>query len=380
MRQKMIIKIIVLMLLSLYLAAGQTVKRGRDEGTIGISPSNVMGNGNLTMFIESIGRYNLDGFAFNPVLGAQIGVSDMMQLSTQLVPFGKNGLGPVEMHLQITTPNNDNLRFFGLALRADLFLSSTQDTLSATASTDKPEYNPYLLATAIADLDWLALWKFLPLKTYFSIGMMDNIELLPFYNQLSIKSAFEWKRYQHSVFFGIGLGLFQEKRSRKTPGDEGYPQRYFWIEPGCRYRLLGRYCIVGSTKLTLLQKGKQSSPVKPELFNVALKVEAPILLRETNTEVIRTLIFMEKEKEKKLDSFQAKVLTGKSLISDMNAFMLDAKGTTVDTSYQDDKEVLKKRREDTHLKMEEIELLFMQLDKEEEAKATRKTDTLSGRK
>lgn len=327
--------------------------------------------------MESIARYSLDGFEFDPVLGAQIGVSDMMQLSAQFVPFAKKGLGPVETHLQITTPNNDNLRFFGLALRADLYLSSTQDTLSVTASTDKPDYNPYLLATAIADLDWLALWKFLPIKTYFSIGMMDNVELLPFYNQLSIKSAFEWKMYQNSAFFGMGLGLYQEKRNRKSPGDAGYPQRYFWIEPGGRYRLLGRYSIVGSTKLTLFQTGKQSGPVKPELFNIALKVEAPILLRETNTEVIRTLIFMEKEKEKKVDSFQAKVVTGKSLLSDMNAFMLDAKGTTVDTSFQDDKEALRKKREETHLKMEEIERLFMQLDKDEDAKAPGKTDTLS---
>jgi hypothetical protein len=380
MRRVVLMKAAVCLVLAFLLAEGQTIKRGRDEGTLAIGPSNVMGNGNLTFFVESIGRYSLDGFAYNPVFGGQIGISDMMQLSGQFVPFAMKGLGPVEAHLQITTPGNDKLRFFGMALRADLLLSSTQDTLSVTAQTDKPEYNPYLLATAIADLDWLALWKFLPLKTYLSIGMMDNVELLPFYNQLSIKSAMEWKMYQHSVFFGMGLGLYQEKSNKKNPGDKGYPQRYFWIEPGGRYRFLGRCSVVGSTKLTLFQKEKVTGPVKPELFNVAVKVEAPILLRETNTEVIRTLIFMERKKEKKLDSFQAKVVTGKSLMSDMNAFLVDVQGATGDTSLLDEKQALKKKREETHQKMEEIEQLFMQLDNDEARKMHMQTDTLSSGK
>jgi hypothetical protein len=371
------VKAISCLLVAFFLVAGQTVKRGRDEGTLAIGPSNVMGNGNLTVFLESTAGYSLDGFVYSPVIGGQIGISDMMQLSGQFVPFAKNGLGPVEAHLQITTPGNDKLRFFGLALRADLLLSSAQDTLSVTAQSDKPEYNPYLLATAVADLDWLALWKFLPIKTYLSVGMLDNVELLPFYNQISIKSAVEWKMYQHSVFFGLGLGLYQEKSNRKSPGDKGYPQRYFWIEPGGRYRLLDRFCIVGSMKLALFQKEKDVGPVKPELFSIGLKVEAPIFLRETNTEVIRTLIFMERKKEKKPDSFQAKVVTGKSLMSDMNAFLIDAQGAVGDTLYRDEKEALKKKREETHQKMEEIERLFMLLDKEDVQKTHMKTDTLS---
>jgi hypothetical protein len=335
-----------------------------------------MGNGNLTMFVEPIARYSLGGSSFNPVIGAQIGISDMMQLVGQFTPIGNKGLGPIEGHLQITTPGNDNLRFFGLALRGDLFLSSAQDTLSGTAQTDKPEYNPYLLASVIADLDWLSLWRFLPIKTYLSVGMMDNIELLPFYNQLSIKSACEWKGREHSAFFGMGMGLYQEKRNRKNPGDKLYPQNYFWIEPGGRYRLLGRYCIVGSTKLTLFQKRKEKDPVKPELFNISLKFEAPILLRETNTEVIRTLIFMESKKKEKLDSFQTKIVAGKSLMGEMNASLLDLPGNVGDVSVQDEKEAMKKKREETHLKMEEIERLFIQLDKEEKGNVPPNADTI----
>jgi hypothetical protein len=376
MRQFMIIKMIVFLLAGFYLATGQTIKRGRDEGTISISPSNVMGNGNLTMFMEPILRYSLGGSSFNPVIGAQIGISDMMQLVGQFTPIGNKGLGPIEGHLQITTPNNDNLRFFGLALRADLFLSSAQDTLSSTAQSNKPEYNPYLFASVIADLDWLALWRLLPIKTYLSVGMMDNIDLLPFYNQLSIKAAGEWKGREHSAFFGMGMGLYQEKRNRKNPGDKLYPQNYFWIEPGGRYRLFSRYCIVGSTKLTLFQTRKEKDPFKPELFNISLKFEVPILLRETNTEVIRSLIFMESKKKEKLDSFQSNVVAGKSLMGEMNASLLDLPGNLGEASLQDEKEALKKKREETHQKMDEIERLFMQLDKDDKGKFPTNADTV----
>jgi hypothetical protein len=377
MQHTIISKITICVLLSLCLAEGQTVKRGRDEATISISPSNVMGNGNLTMFLESIVRYSLNGFAFDPVLGAQIGVSNMMQLTGQFVPVAKKGIGPVEAHLQITTPGNDNLRFFGAALRADLFLSSAQDTLALTAQVDKPEYNPYLLASIIADVDWLALWRFFPVKTYLIVGMMDNIEQLPFYDQISIKSALEWKKYQHSAFFGCGMGFYREKQNRKNPGDNWYKQHYFWIEPGGRYRLLGRYSIVGSTKLTLSQKVKEKNPIKPELFNVALKLEVPILLRETNTEVIRTLIFMERKKGKKLDSFEKKVVTGKSLISEMNTSSVDVQDSLGTVMDQEEKEAIRKRREETQAKMDEIGRLFMQLDKEENKGVPMKTDTNS---
>ena len=94
----------------------------------------------------------------------------------------------------------------GLALLADLFLSSTQDTLSQTAQKDKPEYNPYLLPSLIADADWLALWKSFPVKTYVAAGMVDNADLLTRYNELYAKVAFEWKMYQNSLYFCSGMG------------------------------------------------------------------------------------------------------------------------------------------------------------------------------
>lgn len=355
-------------------ASGQSVKRGRNEGTISIPASNVMGNGNINLFIASAARYSLSGFMFDPVLGGQIGISDMMQLTGQFIPVSKSFLGPVEAHLQITTPGNDKLRFFGMALSVDLFLSSAQDTMSSTAQADKPEYNPYLFPSLIADLDWLALWKFLPFKMYLFIGMVDNVDLLTKYDQITLRSGLEWKMFQHSAFLSAGTGFYKEKRSRIGPGDAMYTQNYFWIEPGGRYRLFSRFSIIGSVKLTLFQNAKEKNPFQPELFKISLKAEAPILFRETNTEAIRTLIFMERKKENKSDSFEKKVAARKNLLNDMSTSITGPQDSLV-TSDLDLKDSMKKRREETQKKMDEVEALFRQLDLENQPQAPAVIDT-----
>ncbi|HEX7511697.1 MAG TPA: hypothetical protein VF335_10380 [Chitinivibrionales bacterium] len=372
---KRFITVILCVLLSAHALNAQTVKRGRNEGTISFPASNVLGNGNIDFFLASSARYSLSGFTADPILGAQIGISDIMQLTGQWIPVATKGLGPIEAHLQITTPGNDNLRFVGLALRADLFLSSIQDTISQTAQKDKPQYNPYLLPSIIVDADWLALWKSFPVKTYVALGMADNVDLLTRYNELYMKFAFEWKMYQHGVYLGAGLGLYQEKATRIGAGDGGYPQNYFWIEPGGRYRLWKRISVVGSTKLTLFQNVKDHNPLKPELFNVSLRLEAPVLFKETNTEAIRTLVFMEKKKNEKSDQFEKNLVSGKNLLTDLNASLVGAHDSLIQTDALDEKEQLKKRREETQKKMDEINTLFMQLDQDERTGSTGFTDS-----
>jgi hypothetical protein len=103
MTQAAVMKAAVCLLMASGLVHCQTITRGRDEGTMNIPASNVMGNGNIDCYIASAARYSLGGFAVDPIIGAQIGISDMMQLSGQFIPLAKNGLGPIEAHLQITT-------------------------------------------------------------------------------------------------------------------------------------------------------------------------------------------------------------------------------------------------------------------------------------
>jgi hypothetical protein len=216
---------------------------------------------------------------------------------------------------------------------------------------------------------------------YLSLGMVDNGELLMKYDQLALRTGLEWKMFQHSAFACAGAGFYKEKSSRLGPGDASYKQSYFWIEPGGRYRLFGRFSILGSVKLTLFQNAKVKNPFQPELFKISIKVEAPLLFRETNTEAIRTLIFMEQKKEKKSDSYEKKVMTGKNLLNDMSTSLMGPQDSLV-TSNSDFKETMKKRREETQKKMDEVEGLFRQLDLESQPRSPALVDTSSssGRK
>jgi hypothetical protein len=66
-----------------------------------------------------------------------------------------------------------------------------------------------LLPSIIVDADWIALWRSFPVKTYFAAGMVDNVALLPRYNELYFKIAFEWKMLQNGLYCGAGTGLYQ---------------------------------------------------------------------------------------------------------------------------------------------------------------------------
>jgi hypothetical protein len=256
-----------------------------------------------------------------------------------------------------------------------------QDTLSNTTAKDKPEYNSYPMATMVVDLDWLAWKKWLPLKTYLKFSMADNPDLLFRYDQIAFASAIEWKTFQHSLFANVGLGMYKEKQTKIRAGDQGYVQKYAWVEPGARYRLFSRFSIVGSVKMTLYQDTKERDPLKPELFKASLRCEAPIFFRETNTEAIRTLIFMEQKKEKKTDAVvnAESMSTGKSLLGGITT-----SGAEEDSlgsfDFSQERSELIKRREDTQKKMAEIEKLFIELDKEDSLKAAQSGVTLPPKK
>jgi hypothetical protein len=358
-------------------AFGQTVKRSRNEGTTSIAASNVLGNGNISAFLSSYARYSLDGLVFEPAIGGIVGISDIMQLAGQFIPFIKNGLGPVEAHLTLTPPGNNKLRFFGVALSGDLYLSSKQDTVTQTSGSDKPEYNPYIFPSIIIDADWLSVYRFLPLKMYLAVSMMDNSDLCAAYDQIAVKGGLEWKAYQHSAFVSTGIGFYREKRTRISPGDETYAQKYLWVEPGGRYRLWGRLSLVGAIKLTLYQSLKSVNPVCPELFNASCRVEAPILFKETNTEAIRTLIFMERRKEKHGDAIEQKIASGKSLFDEVSVTGVATADSGESFDLVKEKADMIKRREETQKKIDEIEQVFRQLDMAERSKRAPPADSSS---
>jgi hypothetical protein len=360
MRGRRLIAIFAFALFLWFNVIGETmVKRGRDEGTMNIPASNVIGSGNITFIAAGFGTYGTTENSFDPTIGICAGIAGMIELRAHTSFTSSLEWGTSEVHLQVTTPKNDHLRFFGCAIQGDLYLSTTEDTISATAGSGKPVYNSYMWPSGIIDFDWLALYKTFPFKNYLTFGVVDDPTLLPRYDQISFRSGFEWKMHEHSGFLEIGAGLYKEKRYGNFGGDPSYEQRIVWLEPGIRYRFFGKYSVLGSLRIGAYQQLKQHSPLPTALMRGAVAMEIPLLFKETNTEAIRTLVFMDREKEKKRDKIVQDIAQGKRTESGMDKELkaLDVKQDTPDSDQQ--KEALKKR-EEIQKKMEDIEKMLQE--------------------
>jgi hypothetical protein len=337
----------------------QNVKRGRNEGTFNIPASNVQGNGNISLFTTVNGHYNSNGFGSDPSGRITVGIADILQFSGQLSLTNFSTLGTAQAEAQITTPKNNRLRFIGLAFKMSLFLSTSIDTISNTAASGKPEYHSYLRPSLILDFDWLAKNKELPLKTYIWAGMYDNQDLLFKYNQLSFKSGLEWKLMKHSIFLDIGCGLYKEVKSPTFSGDKKFEQFSLWMEPGSRYRIFNRISVLSSLRVLLVQKVRNKDGLTPNYVKLSLGAELPLIYRETNTEAIRTMIFVEKEKEKEKDIIARSIESGKKVRTD---FELNFEDLDQKSSLEEDEQAAIKQREELSKKMDEIERILESLD------------------
>lgn len=335
----------------------QNIKRGRNEGTVHIPAANVMGNANITAYADIAGVLTKQNLWANARFGGAVGVADILQFNMQTTVINFSRLGPTEAHLQITTPGNDRLRFLGIALRGDLYLSTSLDTIGKGAESEKPEYNPYPLFTVIADLDWIARTKQIPLKTYCSFSLVDDPVYLFAFHQIALKAGIEWKQHVHSLFFDFGINFYKEKNH--TPDFQAaYDQYYAWIGPGGRYRLKNRLSILGSADITVTRKIKDNTLFTCPMISLTVKIEAPLIFKETNAEAVRTLIFMEDRKAVSHDTFTS---PDSSAATFLNSFGidLDELGDEEETfDYREEKDALIKRRLEIQKKMEEIEKLL----------------------
>lgn len=355
---KMMVRLLIVsLLLCTGLVAQTTLKRGRNEGTMNIPASNSIGNGNITVYPGAIGSYGTLGARIEPAIGICVGIAAMMQISGKIAITNFKGLGTSEAHLQLTAPGNDRLRFFGCALCGDLYLTTAVDTISTSATSGKPEYRSFMLPSGTMDLDWLALFTTVPLKTYAALGLVDEPGLLFRYQQVSLKAGLEWKMYQSSAFIDFGAGFYKEKGKGAFTGDDSYNQRIVWFEPGVRYRFFGAYSLLGSLRVTGYQVLKDKNPLPTSIIRAAATMDIPLLFRETNTEAIRTLVFMEREKEQKKDNMAKNIEQGKRADNsiDNELKMLDMKSDVPDAD--EEKEALQKR-EAIQQKLDDLEKLL----------------------
>ena len=329
------------------LAQDPAMKRGRNEGLFFTPASNVMGNGNINLDLSADVRINQERLTSLQVLGGAIGIAEILQLraSASLLEFRR--LGPIEAHLQMTTPLNDRLRFVGFALSGDIYLSTILDTLSATADKSKPEYTPYIRGSAILDFDFLSRPRQIPLKAYLTFSLCDNPALMYRYDQYSVRGGLELKGFGNALFVEAAAGYFTEKRS--IQGSQGYHGYYVMIMPGGRYRIRDRFSLVGTIGVSPVVSAPQIHGFNGERFYLGLRFEAPIIYRETNTEAVRSLVFLDKKRAQQPRSIDT--LTGETLLPQTTA--PDGSGESFD--YRKENEELIKRREEIQRRMEEIE-------------------------
>lgn len=339
--------------------SAQTVKRGRNEGTFNIPASNVCGNGNINLstFLQS--NYRENGFFIDPNLSLSIGLAHILQASGKISFPRFQTIGCTEARIQLTTPFNNNLRFFGFALSGNLYLSTEEDTISGTAFSGKPHYNAYIRPSLTIDFDWISLFKSLPLKTYFHFNMAEKPDSLFRYKQLSFIIGSEWKTYQHSIFVDIGTGMFKEKKRDRFKGDTKYLQKRFWIEPGIRYRIRGKISLIGSLRILLYQNVKANNPLSADYLRFSAGIELPVIYRETNSEAIRTMLFVKRAKHADKDLISQTIDQNKRFKTDFE-MIFDEFNNDID-EFEKQKELTKKRRE-IQEKMKEIENLLKELE------------------
>jgi hypothetical protein len=214
-----------------------------------------------------------------------------------------------------------------------------------------------MLPSGILDLDWLALFKTFPLKTYIAAGMADEPGLLFRYEQISVKTGIEWKMYKNSVFLDIGAGLYKEKSSGSFAGDATYRQKIVWFEPGVRYRFAGAYSLISSLRIAAYRalNGENDRRLPASLFRAAAMMDIPLLFRETNTETIRTLVFMERTRERRKDNISKAIEQGSRFDVGFDRELNSMELNSSDTDREKDE---LQKREDIQKKLDDLEKLL----------------------
>ena len=361
---EMVSKTVILLLFTSFsysFAADEpAVKRGRNEGTYSIAASNVISNGNISAYFNTGIGLTATKLGADATLGAFIGLADLMQFGAAVSLVDYKRLGTTEAHLQITTPKNSRLRLFGFAISGDLYLSSALDTLSKTADSTKPEFTPYPLFSAITDFDLIAGAKKIPLKLYFKFSLSDNPDLLFEYKQLSFKYGVELKKYKHSLFLEGQTGIYKEKYPRKNTAS-GYSQYYSTINPGGRYRIGKRFSLLASLGITILSKSYNSGGFEPKKFSLSVKFLAPLVFRESETEAIRSLIFIDRANAKKTKpDYRDDINDNSTTKKEINSVINEIDSGSGSFDMKDENEELIKQRKEVQEKMDKIEKMLQE--------------------
>lgn len=269
------------------------LKRSRTEDLVDVRASNTEGFSNIWVGLDlPVELRDSNAIFVEPRLCGRVGLASLLHLSGSTgIPKGRT-LGTTEVHAQITLPGNDRLRFVGLGASGDMLL-----TIVANPGDLTPAFHPYLGFTLIADVDLIAKLPWLPLKFYANLTNLGAENIMLHFAPLSALGGMEYKGSRHSLFAGGQIMLLKQNQILgQPPPSKKYDQVLFYVFPGLRYRFSDRISLVGRARLLLLSVG--DSPLLPQrTIGVSVSADMPLLFKDTDSEALRSLIFMERKRK-----------------------------------------------------------------------------------
>jgi hypothetical protein len=337
-----------------------------------------------------------------------------MAVNAGIYLFEKGVIGQGDAHLKLTVPNNNQLRFLGLGGQLDVVLSAEQDVTTAGQNINRPRYPVQIGGTAIADFDFIALRPDLPFKAYLNLTNLPDYRQASAFSQLGAKLGFEYRLYTISLFAGLEHHLFSLRSGLDTLAirdagqntlttafleQGGFSQNATFASLGLRYRYAPRWWKEGGNivmryiketfkgtsglaqvrfrmRETSLGLEKLTETGWEELMHtprwqMKLRLDVPVFFRETNAEAVRAMIYLEKEKTKRVERAksreqQAASLPGESLGGLAGAKPLDeGKFKEVNIrQYLDQEDEMKKKEEEIQDRRKKISRELKKIEEE----------------
>ncbi|MFC1584441.1 hypothetical protein ACFL5V_02720 [Fibrobacterota bacterium] len=308
----------------------------------------------LQTIVETDKRPARLDFLLTPNVTGMIGLTSFLHLEVSSIPWTGEKIGITTSSLKFTLPGNDNLRTFGFGGTANVTLSTEENVI--TTQKETPAFNPIISFTAIADWDLIKKFPQFPAKVYFNYSNADNYRLHQLYHQHKTKLGFELKGERQSTYVKTGIALYVEKEP-----EDPYLKFYAFgrntsilTEMGIGYRKRFTRRVPFTCLIDI-----EFDPIHPLRFldgelskspQLSFAIEMPIYYKETHTEALRSLVFM--EQSRKMDK---KKITGKRrrasdlsldrlMLENINRDLLDDEQLNAIFKDKEQEELLEKRK------------------------------------
>lgn len=232
-----------------------------------------------------------------PNVGATIGLANFLQMEFEGIPWDGAKLGATTARLKFTTPGNDNLRIFGLAVVLAATLSTEEDIYSKGETT--PGFDPLLYYGLVADLDLVKAFHSLPVKTYVNYMSLDDYRLVHAYTQHQFRIATEYMGNRKGWYVRGGVMFYRPLATRFNPDPaKAFLPPVYEFGVGYRANMGDRFTFTADFTMDPIHPISFYSDETHKPPKIQIGIESPLVWNETRAEAIRALIFDEERRKR----------------------------------------------------------------------------------